>query len=1246
MSEPTSPYRAAFDDGVSWSVEGSSWHTSGWAFAEDHAPFDLELQIGDKRYPLTSTLPRGDVAAGYGPHAMQSGFTMTVPVTPGTQSVRLSAFRNGQAQCLLERMLIVVPAVLRFNVEAPAHSSLPAGVCRVAGWCVYPGDEIYALFVATGTTKIQARYGLDRADVAAVVPGARAACGFEAFVELAPGRTLLTLEVRLCNGALVTATVPRELRLHGHSMYRRVGSMTSSIAAVVRRGYRWRRTRGRWPHPSEWPRLLRRVRQEIARTLHHSRGWAGFAPPIPVDRYDAWLAVNAWSRASEERLLARLARIADTGPVISVVVPVYNARLDMLSAAVNSVRAQIYVRWELCIADDASTDRDVVAYLRQLAASDGRIRLRTRTVNGNISAATNDAASLASGDFLLFLDQDDVLALDCLGEIALAVARDPLTDIVYSDDDKVEEDGRRHSPQFKPGWSPELLLSYMYVGHALAIRRSLFEAIGGMRSGFEGSQDHDLALRAGEAARRVIHVPRILYHWRVTPGSTARRGDAKRGSFDAGARAVVEAIARRGLGPCSVLRPPWAVRSRNSAFAHEFGDDGPDVAIIVFATTGPALRRCLHSLAKTTYRNYHVLVMLPVGLGADAEREVASCGHRYWRACGSQTSAAQLRNTGADHTSSEFVLFLDDTIEIVDPRWLGQWVGFARLPGVGAVGGRLLTPERTVRHAGWVLGMHDHLAGPAFAGASADDPGYMALAAVSRNCTAPSAACMLTARAAFRARGGFDESAFPETLHDLDYGCRLLADGLRSVYVASADLVDHAAAPADPDPREIAAFRNAYPRLADPYFSPHLSLDSALYEPRPVRVECSDEHIPVRALMCCFNLNWEGAPYSQFEMTRELSRRGVLEPVVFSPSDGPLRAAYEEAGISVHVGNHPLANCSTSAEYDVAVNRFEAWIRTLGVSVVYGNTLQTFYAIDAARRAGLPSIWNPRESEPWREYFRGFGPDLEAAALRCFEYPYRVIFVAHATARCYAELDSHHNFTVIHNGLDPTPIVRAKSRMRREEVRRELDIAPDEVAILLLGTVCERKGQLEAVAAWELVSAAVPGHARLFIVGDRASAYSSAVHARHRALPIERRDRVRIVEETGGVASFLGAADVFLCTSRVESYPRVILEAMAWGLPIVTTRVFGIAEQVRPELNALVYEPGDAEALARQLERIVLDPVLRARLAGRAADVLASLSTFEDMVNQYAEIFRETSLLAGREGFTPAHALPRAALTP
>ena len=386
---------------------------------------------------------------------------------------------------------------------------------------------------------------------------------------------------------------------------------------------------------------------------------------------------------------------------------------------------------------------------------------------------------------------------------------------------------------------------------------------------------------------------------------------------------------------------------------------------------------------------------------------------------------------------------------------------------------------------------------------------------------------------------------------------------------------------------------------------------------------------PIRTLMCAFNLNRDGAPHSQYELTVGLKEKGVIDPIVYSPMDGPLRKAYERQGISVRTFKHPLTGISRSADYDKRIREFATQVENWNVELVYGNTLQTFYAIEAAHRLNLPSVWNPRESEPWQTYFDFFPTEIARRALECFSYPYRVVFVSGASLDVWRLLNSRHNYVVIHNGLNRDRFAAALRRWPRDRARRRLRIAPAQLMVLLPGTICERKGQLDLIEAINLMSEDHASQIKCLIVGRRAPDYFAQLRKAYQAVPYRRRSRIKIVAETPDPARYYAAADIFVSCSRIESFPRVILEAMAARLPIVTTPVFGIAEQVQDNVSALFYQPGDVRALAGAITRLLDDAALRQSLAANTAPALDALIDFDSMVDRYAEVFREAWLSGG-----------------
>jgi glycosyltransferase involved in cell wall biosynthesis len=383
---------------------------------------------------------------------------------------------------------------------------------------------------------------------------------------------------------------------------------------------------------------------------------------------------------------------------------------------------------------------------------------------------------------------------------------------------------------------------------------------------------------------------------------------------------------------------------------------------------------------------------------------------------------------------------------------------------------------------------------------------------------------------------------------------------------------------------------------------------------------------PFRAMMFTPNLNREGAPYSQFELTRALRDRGVIAPEVISFHDGPLHELYRSAGIPVDIQAPILTEIPTLRRYQRAIARVARIIRHRRPGVVYANTLLNFPAIEAASREGVASIWNPRESEPWQSAFGYLSESVAQRALACFPLPYRVVFVAHATENAWARFNVACNAAVIHNGLDLRRFAPSRTPAARTHARQSLVVNDDELMVLLLGTVCERKGQRDLAAAIARLAQKLVARAWFFIVGDEPGPYSDDLKRDIAKLPAEAANRVRVIPTASDVGLYYRAADIFVLTSRFESFPRVILEAMAHALPIVTTPCFGVTEQVVEGRNALLYVAGDANRLAAALSEVMTDDILRAAMSAASTTRLGALTTFDEMVGKYAEVFREAYL--------------------
>ncbi len=1362
----------SIDSPINWKISNSQIEIVGWCFHDILKHQNIRARVGTEIFLGKYGIPRPDVAQQYNDisTAQNSGFQISVELSPGNYQLILEVEdKKGKWHELAIYPISI--STVKANFDAPTNWQQREGVILFAGWCCHPEQKVTKLVLKYGDISVDCAYGLRRKDVGEIFPDwvGSGHSGFEVTVELPAGKWQVSLEAYLESGEIVGFPSSEVLQLKRYSFWEKAKDkfqQLSKFAQAIRKRTAERKQRlGRIiPLPSELPSIARQI-LAIYRQQQKQDGELlpppGFVLPETIDVYDAWLAVNKWCDRSGQYLISRLESCRTPLPKISVVMPVYDPPLEFLRQGIDSILNQVYQNWEFCIADDCSNNPNIREILTEIANTDSRIKLTFRSENGNISAATNSAAELATGDFILFLDNDDELTPDALGEVALYISQNPEIDFLYSDDDKISTEGKRFDPQFKPEYSPELLLSYMYMGHLCVVRKEIFDKIGGFRIGFEGSQDYDFALRATEISRQVGHLPLVLYHWRTTPGSTAISGGEKPKSFLAGKKAVQESLIRRGVVG-NISQPDWAVRENLGIFKPTFPDQGNSVTIIIpTKNQAKLLKACIESLGKTTYQNYQVFVIDNESDESETLEYLESLKYLYSGEANISVipvantdvkfNFAAINNRAVEKVKTEYILFLNNDTEIIYPHWLSQMMGYAKIPGVGAVGAKLIYPDKRIQHAGVIHGLHHGLAGHAFKLLHSENRGYLSQAFVSRNYSAVTAACMLTPRKLFLELGGFDEENFAVAYNDADYGYRLLESGYRSVYCADAELIhkEGTSRGYSDNPQEEANYRRKYSQMIDEFYSPHFSLESELFKIQPRRyfiknlevitrkskrimksvnsekeleldthlnqpeintqvkvdnsekeselntqtlkanspnqneseinnqarvdnsqkeseintqilevnypkeseinsqtkvdnhgkkseinnqISCSTENLPtsvkeafprIKMLMCSNSLELTGAPLHQLEIALKLAKDGIVEPIIFSVNDGELREIYQQQNIQVIVKDNPLEHIYKRDVYDSALTTFAQEIKSLNIDVMYINTLENFFMVDVAQMLNIPSVWNVHESQPWQTYFNRFGTEIAVRALECFRYPYRIIFVSDATRNKYLPLNSHHNFTVIHNGLDLDLLKKASAKWSRQEARLALGVKKDEIVILLLGTVCERKGQHDLIRALSFMPEEERQKIKCFLVGDRPNLYSLKLHELVKNLPEEVQQRVEIVGETSETAKYYQAADIFVCTSRIESFPRVILEAMAYSLPIVTTPVFGIVEQVKPNINGLFYTCDNPEELANVLMSLLTDEELRQRLAINAKYVLESLNTFAEMTKTYGQIFQE-----------------------
>lgn len=558
----------------------------------------------------------------------------------------------------------------------------------------------------------------------------------------------------------------------------------------------------------------------------------GFGPDLD-QLYTSW--INSYDKITDLDINAIHKRIEmlDYRPKISIIMPVYNTNEKLLRLAIESVRQQIYPHWELCIADDASYRGYIRKIVEEYARRDKRIKIHFRTENGNISAASNDAISLATGEFIGFLDHDDEISIHALYLVAEELNLHPEADLIYSDQDKINEDGVRYDPYFKPEFNLDLLRSQNYIDHFAVYRAALVRQLGGLRMGFEGSQDYDLVLRACDASSpaRIFHIPQVLYHWRATPGSIALNPDEKTYAPTASRKALIDHLQRNGID--ARVESPFPNLSVHRV-VYTLPEKLPLVSVIVPTKDGlEYLSRCLDGVLKRTdYLNLELIIVdnqseKPETLAFleeikrnDARVKVLSYDESF--------NYPAINNMAIERSSGEIVCFLNNDIEIINSGWLHEMVSHAMRSDIGAVGAKLYYPNDTIQHAGVFLGYRG-LAGHVYRYMPRYWSGHWARASLIQNFSAVTAACMVMRRKVFDEARGFDEVNLPIVFNDIDLCLRIREMGYRNLFTPYAELYHWESVTrgmlAYQSEEEYFKMRWRDIILNDPCYNPNLTLD-------------------------------------------------------------------------------------------------------------------------------------------------------------------------------------------------------------------------------------------------------------------------------------------------------------------------------------------------------------------------------------------------------------------------------------
>ena len=552
--------------------------------------------------------------------------------------------------------------------------------------------------------------------------------------------------------------------------------------------------------------------------------------------YDRWIKKNRLTNERIAEIKDEITRF-EYNPKVSIIMPVYNVDQIWLEKAIDSVISQLYENWELCIADDASTKEYVKQTLERYSKKDKRIKIKYLEENKGISTASNEALSLATGEFIGLLDHDDELSIDALYENVKLLNENPEADLIYSDEDKIDIEGNRREPFFKADYSPDLLLSMNYICHFSLFRRSIIDDIGGFRKGYEGSQDYDLILRFIEKTKpeKIIHIPKILYHWRKIPGSLAARAEAKGYSSDTAKKALSDYLRRNNV-QAKVIEGPLIGSYRIKIAVRR----NPRISIIIpFKDEVEVLERCVSSIAgKTNYKDYKIYLV-----NNRSEKEET---FKYLDKIKDNPifslldynkpfNFSAINNYAVSQINSEYIVFLNNDTEVIAPEWLEAMLEFCQREDVGAVGALLYYPNNTVQHGGIIVGLGG-VAGHSHKFSGKTSLGYFGRLKIIQNLSAVTAACLMTKKTVFEEVGGFDENC-SYAFNDVDFCLKIRERGYLIVYTPYAELYHHESlsrgfenTPEKKErfKKEIEYFQRKWKEVlakGDPYYNPNLTLD-------------------------------------------------------------------------------------------------------------------------------------------------------------------------------------------------------------------------------------------------------------------------------------------------------------------------------------------------------------------------------------------------------------------------------------
>ncbi|WP_313536830.1 glycosyltransferase [Sphingomonas sp.] len=899
-----------------------------------------------------------------------------------------------------------------------------------------------------------------------------------------------------------------------------------------------------------------------------------YCPPIEEKR-------RALQAEISTRLLPPVSKSRIEGPLISLLVPVYNVPVIWFRQMLDSVLHQTYGNWQLCIVDDCSTSAELRRLLGDLTALDSRIAVTMRAKNGGISAASNDALALATGEYIALLDNDDMLTNDALEEMVKAALANDKPEWLYSDEFKIDESNSVSDLFAKPDWSPSMLLNYMYTGHFTLYKTDLVRKVGGFRSQYDFSQDYDLALRISDLDVNVVHVEKYLYAWRMIATSAAAGG--KPTARISNIAALQDAVDRRGWGGEAVALPT-ANRVVRDANAEAL------VSIIIPSDNERNISASIDSIiADTAYENYEIIVVT----NSRIVNELAAAykdERVIWEKYDKPFNFSDKCNAGAAGARGEHVVFFNDDVRVISHDWIEALLEYLTLPGVGAVGPKLLYENGLIQHGGMGTGMR-RLVGTVFHCYPDNSSVHFNFAQCVRDISIICGALIAMTAKLFKEIGGFDAVHAPIGHSDVDLCFRVREAGYRCVYTPYAKMVhighvsigEEEAVPKafKRDKSEVFLLKRWGDYVAhDPYFTPAMRALTYIDSPEDFQVFAgSGSGDEGDVLILSHDLTTSGAPKVAYDLAVLMKSRGYFVTVA-SPTDGPYRQRLVEQGITVIIDELILTGHESSM---VLARSFD---------LVIANTIVCWPAVNELAKT-TPTYLYSHETELVHHFantYPGFVDALRSAT----------------EIWCGSQ---HAVDALARYSLAPIIVEYGVDDIAGEKGRATHDHVGDAIRIAVFGSIEPRKGQDLAILGMQSIDPTIRQRAELTLYGRTLdAAFREAVENLAAATP-----QVRLGNELNyeQYRDKLAEADIVLVCSRDDTLPLVSLDALALGKAVVCSAATGTSRYLANERSALILEHNNAAEIGAALSRLIADADLRRKLGDGARAVFEASFTYE-----------------------------------